>query len=203
MAIILFCACMVLTFTLIYSADKIYQPKTAKPSPNGGIISEDVQANDFETNNYAFRLVSLVSIVLVFVIGTGATYAMAGKSLSPITKLSRDIETIDENNLFMPVSNTTSGDEVSKLSVSFNSMIRKLEKAFISQKNFSANAAHELKTPLAAIISRIEVCQLDENPTPLEYKDTLNDVLQSAERLSVRLYQKRGNGHSSAPHCGR
>lgn len=186
MAIILFFACSVLALTLTYSADKIYQSQTATASPFGSIIVNNSQANTGkDRSNDTFRIVSLISIVLIFVTGTGVTYATAGKVLGPITKLSHNIETIDENNLFMPVSETKSGDEVSKLSASFNNMISKLEKAFISQKNFSANVAHELKTPLAAMISRIEVCQLDENPSPLEYKDTLDDVLQSAERLGA------------------
>ena len=188
MAVIMFCACLVLTLTLIFSADKIYQTTTATPSIYGSIIEHDTQINDVNTtkdqSSYTFRIVGFISIILVFVTGTGVTYAMAGKALSPITDLSRSIGTIDENNLFMPVRETTSGDEVSKLAVSFNSMIRKLEKAFISQKHFSANAAHELKTPLAAMISRIEVCQLDENPSTAEYKDTLSDVIESAGRLS-------------------
>jgi signal transduction histidine kinase len=123
--------------------------------------------------------------MLVFAVGAGAVYAIAGKALKPITKLCRDIEAVDENNLFVPVGETASGDEVAKLSASFNRMIGKLEKAFVSQKNFSANAAHELKTPLAAMISRIEVCRLDEKPSPREYGKTLDDILQNAERLSA------------------
>ena len=183
MAIILFCVCMVLTTTLILSAEKIYH-QTAMPSQHGTVISptDNIETSD---SNSTFRLVSFVSILLVFIVGTGATYIIAGKALSPITKLSRNIEMIDENYLFMPVSETISGDEVSKLSLSFNSMISKLEKAFITQKNFSANTAHELRTPLAAIISRIEVCQLDDVPSQQEYQDTLSDVLQSAERLNT------------------
>ena len=188
MALILFCVCSVLTFTSTYSAQKIYQPLLmSTPSSDGGkketVLIENMDAERDKMNS-VYRAVNFICIALVFVVGTGMTYIMAGKVLSPITKLSRDIETIDENNLFMPLLEVASKDEVSRLSISFNSMIKKLEKAFISQKNFSANAAHELKTPLAAMISRIEVCQLDDNPSLLDYKDTLNDVLQCAGRMN-------------------
>jgi signal transduction histidine kinase len=184
MAIILFCACAVLTLTLVYSAVKIYRPMSARPSETGAIVTNARQADNTNAQqDRDFQIVSFISIVLVFFVGVGATYIMAGKALSPITKLSRAIERIDESNLSMPVPETTPNDEVAILSAAFNSMIGKLEKAFSSQKRFSANAAHELKTPLAAMISRIEVCKLDKSPTLQEYSETLDDVLQNAERL--------------------
>jgi signal transduction histidine kinase len=189
MAIILFCACSVLTFALAYSAVKIYQPISARPSETGSIIenSQQAEAISMQQNkqNKNFQIVSLISIISVFFTGVGATCLMAGKALRPITRLSREIERIDENNLSISLPETKSNDEVAILSAAFNSMMRKLDKAFASQKRFSANAAHELKTPLAAMISRIEVCQLDKNPTVQEYRETLDDVLQSAERLSA------------------
>ena len=110
---------------------------------------------------------------------------MVGKTLRPLEELSNAIEKTDENNLFLKVHEPNSNDEVAKLSVSFNNMVSKLEKAFVAQKNFSANAAHELKTPLTAMIACVECCLLDEFPTPLEYRETLEDVLQNAERLST------------------
>jgi signal transduction histidine kinase len=189
MAIILICACSVLTFTLVYSAVEIYQPVSARPSETGSIIEISQQAEDIHSQqNKTFQIISFISIILVFFTGVGATYLMAGKALRPITRLSREIERIDENNLFISLpetkAETKSNDEVALLSTAFNSMISKLDKAFASQKRFSANAAHELKTPLAAMISRIEVCRLDKNPTAQEYEETLDDVLQNAERLS-------------------
>ena len=188
MAIILFIACSVLTFSLVYSANKIYQPISAIPSPTGAIVENRVQTEDAieqkVKNDKELQLVSLVSIIIVFITGVGATYIVAGKALAPITKLSREIEKIDENNLFTMVQKPKAHDEIAVLSTSFNNMINKLEKAFAVQKQFSANVAHELKTPLAAIISKIEVCKLDENPTSQEYNETLDDILYNTERLS-------------------
>jgi signal transduction histidine kinase len=192
MASILFVACTALTFSSIYSANRVYKPHDREQydlfAPDNNFMREDKRTENVDerriSENDHFAIISFISVVLVFILGTTATYVIAGRALKPITKLSRDIGTIDENNLFMQLEKPTVNDEVSRLSASFNRMIDRLEKACISQKNFSANAAHELKTPLAAMISSIEVCQLDENPTPQEYKQTLNDVLQNAERLS-------------------
>jgi len=70
-------------------------------------------------------------------------------------------------------------DEIAKLSSSFNHMTRKLQKAFDAQKRFAANAAHELKTPLSAIITDIEVLQLTDQTSVEEYKETVDNVRYS------------------------
>lgn len=134
--------------------------------------------------NNDFAAAGVISAILVILAGTGLTYMMAGRALKPVTDLSDEIERIDENHLFLQVPVAPSNDEVSKLSSSFNHMIRKLESAFVSQKNFSANAAHELRTPLAAMIANIEVLQLEANPSVGEYKETMDDTLDNAQRLS-------------------
>jgi signal transduction histidine kinase len=194
-ALILIIASTVLMAVSIYSARNIYSDisiNEIERISNGEIRSErpyppyqkqPVLAVRVEQDN-KFASISLLSLVLVVVFGTGITYLIAGRVLKPVTNLAREIEEIDENNLFRQVRVTPSNDEVSKLSVSFNHMIAKLEKAFISHKNFSANAAHELKTPLAAMIANIEVLQLDDHPTLDEYKETMDDTLNNAQRLS-------------------
>ncbi|MCQ6557137.1 sensor histidine kinase [Paenibacillus mendelii] len=191
-ALILILASTVLMAVSIYSARNIYSKvPLIEMVANGEISAKRPLLRDqpglavlrVEQDN-EFASISLLSVVLVVVIGTGITYLIVGRALKPVTNLARKIEEIDENNLFRPVNVTPSNDEVSKLSVSFNHMIAKLEKAFNSQKNFSANAAHELKTPLAAMIANIEVLQLDANPTLDEYKETLDDALYNAQRLS-------------------
>ncbi len=194
-ALILIIASTVLMAVSIYSARNIYSDismNEIERISNGEIRSErpyppyqkqPVLAVRVEQDN-KFASISLLSLALVVIFGTGITYLIAGRVLKPVTNLAREIEEIDENNLFRQVRVTPSNDEVSKLSVSFNHMIAKLEKAFVSQKNFSANAAHELKTPLAAMIANIEVLQLDDHPTLDEYKETMDDTLNNAQRLS-------------------
>ncbi|MBW7456765.1 sensor histidine kinase [Paenibacillus sepulcri] len=192
MALILIIASIVLMMTSIYAARKIYKTdvpmlKTAAIERNKQIYKVDVpklKTAAIERNN-DFTAVGIISAVLVIAIGTCLTYLIAGRALKPVTDLSKEIGEIDENNLFRQVGVPSSNDEVSKLSRSFNRMIHKLEKVFVAHKNFSANAAHELKTPLAAMIANIEVLQLDDHPTVDEYKETLEDTLKNAQRLNV------------------
>jgi signal transduction histidine kinase len=168
----------------IYNQDfPAYKAEALEVTPSFPLAPRPPRAILIERNN-DFTAVGIVSAVMVIAIGTGLTYLVAGRALKPVTDLSKEIKEIGENNLFRQVSVPPSNDEVSKLSRSFNHMIHKLEKVFVAQKNFSANAAHELKTPLAAMMASIEVLQLDDRPTLDQYKETLEDTLHNAQRLS-------------------
>lgn len=131
-----------------------------------------------------FRLL-ILSIIGLVSAGTSLTYFIAGKMLKPITKLSNDIKVIDENNLHQKLEyNVDSHDELTSLTISFNSLLAKLDSAFESQKMFSSNVAHELKTPLTIIQTNIEVLEMDENPTTQEYQNVLNITKESIYRLN-------------------
>ncbi|MCQ6563307.1 sensor histidine kinase [Paenibacillus mendelii] len=190
MALILTIASIVLMMASIYAARQIYNQdfpafkvEASEYIPEIPLAPRPPRAIVVERNN-DFTAVGIISAIMVIVIGTGLTYLITGRALKPVTDLSKEIKEIGENNLFRQVSVPPSNDEVSKLSRSFNRMIHKLEKAFVAHKNFSSNAAHELKTPLAAMIANIEVLQLDDRPTLDQYKETLEDTLHNAQRLS-------------------
>ncbi|MBO9606729.1 MAG: HAMP domain-containing protein [Paenibacillaceae bacterium] len=189
-ALILTIASIALMMASIYAARHIYNQdfpaykiEASEHMPGFPLVPRPPRAIVIERNN-DFTAAGVASAVMVIVVGTGLTYLITGRALKPVTDLSEEIKEIGENNLFRQVSVPPSNDEVSKLSRSFNRMIRQLEKAFAAHKNFSANAAHELKTPLAAMIANIEVLQLDDDPTLDQYKETLEDTLQNAQRLS-------------------
>jgi signal transduction histidine kinase len=131
-----------------------------------------------------FASAGLLCVILIIASGTGITYMVTGRALKPVTDLSKEIEEIDENNLYIQVQVPPSKDEVASLSVSFNRMIHKLQKSFLAYKHFSANAAHELKTPLAAMLARIEVVQLSDPPIFEEYTEALEDMRSNVERLN-------------------
>lgn len=131
-----------------------------------------------------FASAGFLCAVLIIISGIGITYIVTGRALKPVTDLSKEIEEIDENHLYRQVQVPPSNDEVASLSVSFNRMIHKLEKSFLAYKHFSANAAHELKTPLAAMLARIEVVQLSDPPILEELTEALKDMRSNVVRLN-------------------
>jgi signal transduction histidine kinase len=195
MALILTLSSILLMSTSIYAARDIYKAdfraegvrdegRVPEFEPRAPLVPMLPRSAIEAQQNNDFTSVGILSALMVIVLGSGLTYLIAGRALRPVTVLSKEMEEIGENNLLRQVGVPPSNDEVSKLSRSFNHMILKLEKAFAAHKNFSANAAHELKTPLAAMIANLEVLQLDERPTLDEYKETLEDTLKNAHRLS-------------------
>lgn len=88
-------------------------------------------------------------------------------------------------------------DEVGVLGQSFNIMLDRLEKSFLRQKRFSANAAHELKTPLAIINAGIQVLQLEEHPSVSDYEEMLATTERNVKRLmtvvddQLKLYDEQ------------
>jgi predicted AAA+ superfamily ATPase len=83
-------------------------------------------------------------------------------------------------------------DEVSHIAKSFNKMLAKLKTSYDMQRHFSANAAHELRTPLSSIIAAIEVLKIDDSDDIDEYKEVTTDVLDNALRLKLLVDNLEG-----------
>ncbi|MGL5381817.1 HAMP domain-containing sensor histidine kinase [Clostridium sp.] len=133
-----------------------------------------------------FRYNAMLVMIIVIIIGGSFTYFIIGKLLNPVKSLSNQIKDINENQLSNRIVGFNTKDELSKLSDSLNIMLDRIDKAFESQKRFSADAAHELKTPLAVLKTNIDVLSMDENPTIEDYAYTV-DVFKSQVDRMVNL----------------
>jgi two-component system OmpR family sensor kinase len=105
------------------------------------------------------------------------------KSLSPVDRLTRAAERIGRGNLTERVEEPRSRDEIGRLAATFNQMISRLEQAFERERHFTADASHELKTPLAILRGDIEVA-LRRPRTPEEYQRVLKSSLEEVSRLT-------------------
>jgi signal transduction histidine kinase len=132
-------------------------------------------------------LIITFSISLVFVAILAWVYA--GKVLSPISKIVDEVSNITEANLSQRLGEGNQKDELSKLARTFNKMLERLENAFIAQKNFIANASHEIKTPITVMCSEMEVALLQDR-TKEYYTSAFKSVLaglKGLNKLSTQL----------------
>lgn len=121
-----------------------------------------------------------ISVLLVSV----AAWIYAGKALNPITDIVNEVDQISAANLNLRLKESKGGDELAKLSRTFNEMLDRLESSFLSQKNFIANASHELRTPITALAGEIEVA-LMQTRSPEEYIRVLHSLLEDSKNLSA------------------
>ncbi|PWM55436.1 HAMP domain-containing sensor histidine kinase [Dielma fastidiosa] len=130
-----------------------------------------------------FNLWGIAGLCLITLLGGAAAWLMAGKALKPVRELSSAIEKVSDNDLSLHVETTEREDEISQLGKSFNTMMDKVNSSFERQKRFSANAAHELKTPLATIQVGLDVLELDEKPTQEQMEWALTVTKANTERM--------------------
>ena len=134
--------------------------------------------------NTGFRQEILLAFLFVDIVGILLTYFVAGRALQPLTKLSAKMAQMNENNWNCAMTEPDTHDEIGQVSESFRHLMERLQDSFQAQKHFAANAAHELKTPLAVMKSAIQVLHLEEKPSAEEYEETLQLCLETTEQLS-------------------
>lgn len=132
----------------------------------------------------AFRTQSLVAMGVIVAAGCGMVYWLTGKALSPLRRLDQQIRSRTAADLDRPLPVPSSGDEVAGLTVSFNQMSQNLSQAFARQKRFSQCAAHELRTPLAVLKTRIALFRKKGLCDTAETAALLNVLEEHTNRLS-------------------
>ncbi|MGI6153262.1 MAG: sensor histidine kinase [Christensenellaceae bacterium] len=138
----------------------------------------------FSAVQSSFNINSIIFMLIIIAAGGIITWFALGKAMKPVRQLSEEIEGITENELDVRVTSFQSRDEVGTLAASFNLLMERLEKAFSEQREFATSAAHELKTPLAAIKANIGVLEMDSDPTSEEYKQTIAVVKKQMDRMA-------------------
>ena len=131
-----------------------------------------------------FRTRSVIATVIIILLSSICTYFISKRALTPLRKLSLKVDQIQAQNLSEPLEVPDTHDEISRLTVAFNNMLSRLDEAFTAQKQFSANAAHELRTPLAVMQTNLEVFARKPSPTPEEYQSLFSMIQEQTGRLS-------------------
>ncbi len=191
-AIICGCLTMFVYKNGVYYIDSLQETVDAQGEDNGEDTDEiyisipddkwDEFANDFSIQAYNnkedYKKNSLLISAILALIGGVVTYFISGHALRPIREFSDKIEEVQAQNLADSRIEENKVKELNQLSVSYNKMLERLSDAFEIQRQFTANAAHELRTPLSLMQVQLDLYNSTRHP------DNDADTLQTIKMIT-------------------
>ena len=177
-AIICGCLTMFVYKNGVYYMDSLQKAVDAQGDDSGGGSEEiyisipedkwDEFSNDFSVQVYNnkedYKRNSLIVSALLALLGGVAAYFISGHALKPIREFSDKIEEVQVQNLADSRIEESKIKELNQLSVSYNKMLERLQDAFEVQRQFTANAAHELRTPLSLMQVQLDLYHSTQHP---------------------------------------
>jgi heavy metal sensor kinase len=131
----------------------------------------------------AFRGYLLWFAPLLLLAASAGGYWLSRRALAPVDALARTARTISGHNLSSRLEALHTGDELQRLSDTLNEMLARIEAAFLRITEFTADASHELRTPIALIHTEAELA-LRRSRDEAEYREALRHILQEADRTA-------------------
>jgi heavy metal sensor kinase len=135
-----------------------------------------------------FRAYLLMFAPLLLIVAAAGGYWLSRRALSPVDALVRTAHDITGANLDSRLPKLSTGDELQRLSDTLNKMLDRIEGAFLRVTQFTADASHELRTPVSLIRTEAELA-LRRSRTETEYKESLRNILLEAERTTALIEQ--------------
>jgi heavy metal sensor kinase len=149
----------------------------------GGIIQVGTYSREFVRPVRRLRIVLLTTVPTVFIITFALGWWLARTSLRPLAEITATAARITGSRLDAGIPLTGSGDELDRLAQTLNDMTRRISESVSKLRHFSVDAAHQLRTPLTALRSRLEVTLETESMTP-EIRQVITDTLAEIEQLA-------------------
>jgi signal transduction histidine kinase len=131
-----------------------------------------------------------VLLAVVVAIASGLAWLVAGRMLRPLRQMTETARRITGEDLHERLALGGPADELTELGDTFDAMLARLEAAFAGQQLFAANAAHELRTPLAVMRAELDLLLTGPQPSPAEVRDaatTLRRTVLGSEQMLERL----------------
>ena len=153
-----------------------FDPQLIAPNEELTIVVDGVQGRFRTTNWYITAAVTLLSGILA--------YFVSGRALKPLRSFTSQVEQVQLNNLADMRIDEDAISEFRQLSRSFNQMLERLNNAFSAQRQFTGNAAHELRTPLALMQAQLELFSAEHSDVLPETAEFLSLLREQTERLT-------------------
>ncbi len=153
-----------------------FDPQLITPNENLAIVVNGAQGRFRTTNWYITAVVTVLSGILA--------YFVSGRALKPLRSFASQVEKVQLNNLADMRINEDVLPEFRQLSHSFNQMLERLNNAFAAQRQFTGNAAHELRTPLALMQAQLELFSAEHPDVLPETAEFLTLLREQTERLT-------------------
>lgn len=179
---LLVCCCVVLTWLVYRSTSELLELAAANAINQGALsIVLDVDAIE---RSILFDALGILLVVIVA--GSCVAYFLVGHYTKPVQQLSAHMKEISPNTLSDSIEIEGGGEEIQELVKSFNQMTEQLDEVFAMQRRFSASAAHELRTPITVLRTKLDVFkkkrreqhEYDELVTTMEtYIDRLSSII--------------------------
>ena len=152
-----------------------FDPQLIAPNEELTIVVDGAQGRFRTTNWYITAAVTLLSGILA--------YFVSGRALKPLRSFASQVEMVQMTNLADMKIDEDVLPEFKQLSRSFNQMLERLNTAFSAQRQFTGNAAHELRTPLALMQAQLELFSAEHPDVRPETAEFLTLLREQAERL--------------------
>jgi heavy metal sensor kinase len=133
-----------------------------------------------------FREYLLMFAPLLLLVAAAGGYWLSRRALAPVDEVVRTARDISGANLHSRLPKLDTGDELQRLSDTLNQMLARIEAAFLRVTEFTADASHELRTPVSLIRTEAELA-LRRSRGEAEYKESLRHILLEAERTTVLI----------------
>lgn len=180
----------------VYYIDSLQNTVDAKSENNSDEIYISIPDEDW--NNFAknfsiqvynnkadYKRNSLIFSTLLSLLGGVLTFFISGRALKPLCDFSNKIEEVQAQNLSDSRIEESKIPELNQLSTSYNKMLERLSESFEMQRQFTANAAHELRTPLAVMQLQIDLYNSTQHPdNDSSAQQTIKMITEQTERLS-------------------
>ena len=153
-----------------------FDPQLVAPDDELTIVVDGAQGRFRATNWYITAAVTLLSGILA--------YFVSGRALKPLRSFASQVEMVQMNNLADMKIDEDVLPEFKQLSHSFNQMLERLNNAFAAQRQFTGNAAHELRTPLALMQAQLELFSAEHPAVLPETAEFLTLLREQTERLT-------------------